>query len=43
MVTFVPDFVSAECHEWSLGAVAEMVERGEDPRDWALRQAAEAS
>jgi membrane dipeptidase len=41
MVTFVPDFVSTECHEWSLVAMAEMVERGEDPRDWTLRQAGE--
>lgn len=42
MVTFVPDFVSAECYEWSLGAVAEMAERGENERDSSLRQAAEA-
>jgi membrane dipeptidase len=42
MVTFVPDFVCVECHEWSLEAVAEMAERGEDSRDWTLRQAAEA-
>ncbi len=42
MVTFVPDFVSNDCREWSLGAVAEMLERGEDPRDWTARQAAEA-
>jgi membrane dipeptidase len=42
MVTFVPDFVCVECHAWSLEAVAEMAERGEDSRDWTLRQAAEA-
>jgi membrane dipeptidase len=41
MVTFVPDFVSAACNEWSIEAMSEL-RAGDDPRDWELRQTAEA-
>ncbi len=40
MVTFVPAFVSAECHEWDSAVLAEMDARGQDRRDWALHQQA---
>jgi len=42
MVTFVPQFVSTECKDWDAAVLAEMVERGEDPRDWAAHMAAVA-
>jgi membrane dipeptidase len=40
MVTFVPAFVSAACHEWDLEVIADMESRGEDRRDWAAHTAA---
>jgi membrane dipeptidase len=40
MVTFVPAFVSAECHEWDEQVLAEMDARGEDRRDWGAHMAA---
>jgi membrane dipeptidase len=42
MVTFVPAFVSTECHEWDQAVLADMDERGENRRDWAAHTAAEA-
>ena len=42
MVTFVPEFVSPACCEWDQQVIAEMVARGEDPRDWSLHMAAAA-
>jgi membrane dipeptidase len=42
MVTFVPAFVSAECHEWDQQVLAEMDARGEDRRDWGAHMAAAA-
>lgn len=42
MVTFVPDFVSADCAAWSRAAVAEMERRGVNPRDWTARGQFEA-
>lgn len=42
MVTFVPAFVSADCHEWDRAVQAEMDARGEDRRDWAAHAAAQA-
>ncbi|HZU73034.1 MAG TPA: dipeptidase [Acidimicrobiales bacterium] len=37
MVTFVPDFVSAECHAWSEQLAGAMREEGLEPRDWSAR------
>ncbi len=34
MVTFVPAFVSADCHEWDREVLALMDSRGLDRRDW---------
>ena len=34
MVTFVPQFISTDCKDWETAVLAEMVERGEDARDW---------
>lgn len=42
MMTFVPAFVSAACHEWDSAVLAEMDERGEDRRDWTAHMAAAA-
>ncbi len=42
MVTFVPAFVSAACHEWDSAVLAEMDERGKDRRDWTAHMAAAA-
>ena len=42
MVTFVPQFVSTDCKDWDAAVLAEMVERGEDPRDWTAHMAAAA-
>jgi membrane dipeptidase len=42
MVTFVPQFVSTECKEWEDAVLAEMVEHGEDPKDWQAYVAAAA-
>ncbi|MFL6163956.1 MAG: dipeptidase [Jatrophihabitantaceae bacterium] len=42
MVTFVPQFVSTDCKDWHAGVLAEMVERGEDPKDWTAHEAAAA-
>jgi membrane dipeptidase len=42
MVTFVPAFVSAACHEWDHAVLAEMDQRGEDRRDWTAHMAAAA-
>ena len=42
MVTFVPSFVSEDCREFVEQVRAEMLERGEDPRDWSLQLAATA-
>ena len=42
MVTFVPDFVSPRCREWTLGLRAEMQHRGLDPKDAGTRAAAAA-
>ena len=42
MVTFVPAFVSAACHEWDLAVIDEMTARGEDRRDWPAHMAAAA-
>jgi membrane dipeptidase len=43
MVTFVPAFVSSECHEWDSAVLALMDARGEDRRDWTAHMAAAAS
>jgi membrane dipeptidase len=40
MVTFVPQFVSTDCKDWEAAVLAEMVERGEDPRNWHAYKAA---
>jgi membrane dipeptidase len=37
MVTFVPDFVSRPCFEWSLGLGQAMRDEGLDPKDWTAR------
>lgn len=37
MVTFVPDFVSRACFEWSLALGEAMREEGLDPKDWGAR------
>jgi membrane dipeptidase len=42
MVTFVPQFVSTACKEWDDAVLAEMAERGDDPRDWDAHMAATA-
>ena len=42
MVTFVPQFVSTDCKDWDAAVLAEMVERGEDPKDWTAHVAAAA-
>src|SRR4051794_20897402 len=42
MVTFVPQFVSAECFEWDSAVLAGMDDRGEDRRDWEQHMAATA-
>jgi membrane dipeptidase len=42
MVTFVPQFVSADCFEWDAAVLADMDERGEDRRDWEQHMAAAA-
>ena len=42
MVTFVPQFVSADCYVWDEAVLAEMDARGEDRRDWAAHAAAAA-
>ncbi|HVU92997.1 MAG TPA: dipeptidase [Jatrophihabitans sp.] len=42
MVAFVPQFVSRDCYEWDAAVLAEMAERGEDPRDWQQHMAAAA-
>jgi membrane dipeptidase len=40
MVTFVPPFVSADCHAWDQAVLADMDERGEDRRDWTAHMVA---
>jgi membrane dipeptidase len=42
MVTFVPAFVSNECHAWDSAVLADMDERGENRRDWTAHMAAAA-
>jgi len=42
MVTFVPQFVSADCKDWEAAVLAEMAERGEDARDWTAYRATAA-
>ncbi len=42
MVTFVPQFVSAECKAWDEALLSEMDARGEDRKDWELHMAAAA-
>jgi membrane dipeptidase len=42
MVTFVPAFVSSDCHEWDSAVLAEMDARGDDRRDWTAHMAAVA-
>jgi membrane dipeptidase len=42
MVTFVPYFVSEECRAFEAEVSAQMVERGENTRDWQARMAAMA-
>jgi membrane dipeptidase len=42
MVTFVPQFISTDCKDWEATVLAEMVERGEDSRDWQAYVAAAA-
>ncbi|MBV9823892.1 MAG: dipeptidase [Actinobacteria bacterium] len=42
MVTFVPSFVSEECRAFEVEVKAQMLERGEDPRDWQAGMAAVA-
>ena len=37
MVTFVPDFVSKPCFEWSLGLGEAMRDEGLDPKNWTER------
>jgi membrane dipeptidase len=39
MVTFVPDFVSAECFSWSEELAAAMAAESLEPRDWGARMA----
>ncbi len=39
MVTFVPDFVSRDCREWTEAARADMRSAGLDDRDWAVVEA----
>jgi membrane dipeptidase len=40
MVTFVPYFVSEDCRAYEAEVTAQMVERGENIRDWQARMAA---
>ena len=40
MVTFVPYFVSEDCRAFEAEVTAEMLERGENVRDWQARMAA---
>jgi membrane dipeptidase len=40
MVTFVPEFVSADCNEWDAAVLDAMDLAGEDRRDWTLHMAA---
>jgi membrane dipeptidase len=42
MVTFVPYFVSEQCRAFEAEVSAQMVERGENTRDWQARMAATA-
>ena len=42
MVTFVPYFVSAECNDYINAVTAEMLVRGENPRDWEAKMLATA-
>jgi len=42
MITFVPPFVSADCHAWDQAVLADMGARGQDVRDWAAHLAATA-
>jgi len=42
MVTFVPQFVSNDCHAWDSAVLADMDARGEDRRDWGRHMAAAA-
>jgi membrane dipeptidase len=42
MVTFVPAFVSNDCHAWDHAVLVEMDERGEDRRNWTAHMAAAA-
>ena len=43
MVTFVPAFVSEDCRQWEEAVKADMLERGENVRDWeALSRATTA-
>lgn len=42
MVTFVPPFVSTACRDWDAQLLVDMVQRGEDPRDWSVYLAAAA-
>ncbi len=42
MVTFVPQFVSADCKDWESAVLAGMAERGEDRRNWQAYTAAAA-
>ena len=39
MVTFVPDFVSKDCREWTEAARADMRSAGLDDRDWSVVEA----
>jgi membrane dipeptidase len=42
MVTFVPQFVSTDCMQWDEQVLADLVARGENPRDWTTHMAAVA-
>jgi membrane dipeptidase len=42
LVTFVPAFVSAACHDWEREVLAVMEARGEDGRDWSAYERAAA-
>ena len=42
MVTFVPAFVSNDCHAWDHAVLTDMDERGEDRRNWTAHMAAAA-
>ena len=43
MVTFVPDFVSADCRQWTEAAREEMRSQGLDDRDWPVVEAFSAA